>query len=45
MAENAKEFGTEVEFSFQNKIAALMNKMMIERLGSRKQIILDSFFC
>jgi hypothetical protein len=44
MAENASEFGKDVEFSFERKIAAPMNKMMIGRLGSRVQRTLDSFF-
>jgi hypothetical protein len=44
MAENASEFGKDVEFRFERKIAAPMNKMMIGRLGSRVQSTLDSFF-
>jgi hypothetical protein len=43
MAENASEFGKDVEFDFERKIAAPLNKMMIERLGSRVQSTLDSF--
>jgi hypothetical protein len=31
MAENASEFGKDVAFSFERKIAAPMNKMMIGR--------------
>jgi hypothetical protein len=33
-----------VPFSFERKIAAPMNKMMIGRLGSKVQSTLDSFF-
>jgi hypothetical protein len=44
MTENASVFGKDVKFSFERKIAAPMNKMMIGRLGSRVQSTLDSFF-
>jgi hypothetical protein len=43
MAENDSKFGKVVEFNFERKIAAPMNKMMIGRLGSRLQSTLDSF--
>jgi hypothetical protein len=44
MAQNASEFGKDVEFSFERSIAAPMSKMMIARLKNRKQSTLDNFF-
>jgi hypothetical protein len=43
MAQNASEFGKDVEFSFERSIAAPMSKMMIARLKNRKQSTLDNF--
>jgi hypothetical protein len=31
MTENCDDFGADVEFMFDKKIAAILNKMMIER--------------
>jgi hypothetical protein len=44
MAQNASEFGKDVEFSFERSIAAPLSKMMIARLKNRKQSTLDNFF-
>jgi hypothetical protein len=41
MTENCDDFGADVEFmfdkKFDKKIAAILNKMMIERLGTRRR--------
>jgi len=42
MAENADDFGSDVEFMLERKIAAL-GKMIIERLGKWVQGTLDQF--
>jgi hypothetical protein len=44
MAQNASEFGKDVELSFERSIAALMSKMMIARLKNGKQSTLYNFF-
>jgi hypothetical protein len=44
MAQNASEFGKDVEFSFERRIPAPLSKVMIARLKNRKQSSLDNFF-
>jgi hypothetical protein len=36
-------FGADVEFIFDKKIAAILNKMMIERFRNKAQSTLDAF--
>jgi hypothetical protein len=36
-------FGADVEFMFDKKIAAILNKMMIERFRNKAQSTLDAF--
>ena len=43
MTENCDDFGADVEFMFDKKIAAVLNKMMIERFRSKAQSTLDAF--
>jgi len=43
MTENCDDFGADVEFMFDKKIAAVFNKMMIERFRSKAQSTLDAF--
>jgi len=43
MTENCDNFGADVEFMFDKKIAAVLNKMMNERFRSKAQSTLDAF--
>jgi hypothetical protein len=43
MAENASDFGSDVEFMFDKKITIPLSKMMISRFRQRVQGTLDSF--
>jgi ribosomal protein L22 len=43
MAENASDFGLDVEFMFIKKITVPLSKMMISRFRQRVQGTLDSF--
>jgi len=43
MTENCDDFGADVEYMFDKKIAAVLNKMMIERFRSKAQSTLDAF--
>jgi hypothetical protein len=44
MAENASDFGSDLEFMFEKKIANPLQKMMTGRLRNRVQGTLDGFF-
>jgi hypothetical protein len=41
--ENCDDFGADVDFMFDKKIAAELNKMMVEKLRSKAQSTLDAF--
>jgi hypothetical protein len=43
MTENCDDFGADVEFMFDKKIAAILNKMMIERFRNKAQSTIDAF--
>jgi hypothetical protein len=42
MTDNCDDFGTEVEVMFDKKIAAILNKMMIERFRNKAQSTIDA---
>jgi hypothetical protein len=43
MTENCDDFGADVGFMFDKKIAAILNKIMIERFRNKAQSTLDAF--
>jgi hypothetical protein len=43
VTENCYDFGADVKFKFDKKIAAVLNMMMIERFRSKAQSTLDAF--
>jgi hypothetical protein len=44
MAENADEFGKEIEFVFERRVSVPLSKMLIGRLRNRAQSTLHKYF-